>query len=155
MIDHPIRIAIIGARDASEKGLEFAYDVGRLLAEKEVITYTGGAGGIMEAASRGVKDAGGINVGILKSADLEMANDSVTIPVMTGMGDLRNGVIIRSVQGSIAVEGSYGTLSEIAYTLSYDKPVVGYHTWDIKGMVPVNTPEEAVNRILELISKDD
>jgi len=155
MADNSIRIAIIGARDASEKGLKFAYEVGRLLAEKNVVVYTGGADGIMEAASRGVKEAGGINVGILKSSDLEMANDSVTIPVMTGMGDLRNGVIIRSVQGSIAVEGSYGTLSEIAYTLSYGKPVVGYNTWDIKGLVPVDTPEEAVKRILELINEDD
>jgi uncharacterized protein (TIGR00725 family) len=149
------RIAIIGARNASEAGLKFAYEVGRLLAERNVVVYTGGADGIMEAASRGVSDAGGINVGILKSADLEMANDYVGIPVMTGMGDLRNGMIIRSVQGSIAVEGSYGTLSEIAYTLSYGKPVVGFKTWDIPGMILVETPEEAVQRILQLVSEDN
>ena len=145
------RIAIIGARDASEAGLNFAYHVGRILAEKGVIVYTGGAGGVMEAASRGVTEAGGIAVGILKENDGQQANPYVTIPIMTGMGDLRNGIIIRSVQGSIAVEGSYGTLSEIAYTLSYDKPVVGFASWDIPRLIPVKTPEEAVDTLLNLV----
>ena len=155
MSTSPIRVAIIGARDASEAGLKFAYETGALLAKQNVIVYTGGANGIMEAASKGVAEAGGVNVGILKSADLELANPYVGIPIMTGMGDLRNGIIIRSVHGSIAVEGSYGTLSEIAYTLSYDKPVVGFNTWDIPGLVPVNTPEDAVKTILALIRKDN
>lgn len=143
-----IRVAIIGARDASPEGLEFAYEVGKLLAERGVIVYTGGAYGIMEAASKGVHDGGGIAVGVLKENDLSGANEYVTIPIMTGMGDLRNGIIIRSVQAAIAVEGAYGTLSEIAYTIGDKKPVVGFKSWDIPGITSVTTPSEAVNSIL-------
>ena len=146
-----IRVAIIGARDASPDGLDFAFKVGKLLGEKGVIVYTGGAGGIMEAASRGVQAGGGIAVGVLKENDLSSANEYINIPIMTGMGDLRNGIIIRSVQGAIAVEGAYGTLSEIAYTLSDKKPVLGYRSWDITGLQTVETADEAVETLLELI----
>ncbi len=146
-----IRIAIIGAREASPEGLKFAYEVGKLLGEHGVIVYTGGASGIMEAASNGVQAGGGIAVGILKENDLDGANDYINIPVMTGMGDLRNGIIIRSVQGAIAVEGAYGTLSEIAYTLSDKKPVLAYKSWDIPGSINTETPSQAVDTILSII----
>lgn len=147
------RVAIIGARDTDEDALNFAFEVGKLLGEKGVIVYTGGAGGIMEAASKGVQAGNGVTVGILKENDLSSANDYISIPVMTGMGDLRNGIIIRSVHGSIAVDGAYGTLSEIAYTLSDKKPVVAYRSWDIPGVKQAETPEEAVDLILSLISE--
>lgn len=143
------RIAIIGARDASLEGLNFAYKVGRLLAEQGILVYTGGAGGVMEAASKGATEAGGTAVGILKESDDSAANKYLSIPVMTGMGDLRNGIIIRSVQGAIAVEGAYGTLSEIAYALCDNKPVVGYKSWDIPGLISVTTPEEALSILLD------
>ncbi len=145
------RVAIIGARDASPEGLEFAFQVGKLLGEQGVLVYTGGAGGIMNAACKGVQAGGGISVGILKENDLEGANEHIKVPIMTGMGDLRNGIIIRSVQGAIAVEGAYGTLSEIAYTLSDKKPVLGFRSWDIPGLKSVKSPEEAVETLLELI----
>lgn len=146
-----IRIAIIGARNASTEGLEFAYEFGKLLGQRGVIVYTGGAGGIMEAACKGVLAGGGVTVGILKGNDLSDTNDYVNIPIMTGMGDLRNGIIIRSVQGTIAIEGAYGTLSEIAYTLSDKKPMIGFQSWDIPGLQQVFSPEEAVETILDLI----
>jgi uncharacterized protein (TIGR00725 family) len=148
-----VRVALIGARDASPAGLDFAFQVGKLLGQKGVIVYTGGSGGIMEAASKGVQAGGGIAVGVLKENDLSSANDYINIPVMTGMGDLRNGIIIRSVQGAIAVEGAYGTLSQIAYTLSDQKPVLGYRSWDITGLKPVETASEAVETLLELIKE--
>ena len=146
-----VRIAIIGARDASPEGLEFAYKVGKLLGEVGALVYTGGSYGIMEAASRGVNEGGGLAIGILKESDLSCANDYLHVPIMTGMGDLRNGIIIRSVQGAIAVEGAYGTLSEIAYTLSDKKPVLGFRSWDIPGLQAVHTPQDAVDTLLELI----
>ncbi|NQV30354.1 MAG: TIGR00725 family protein [Candidatus Marinimicrobia bacterium] len=146
-----MRVAIIGARDASKEGLEFAYKVGRLLAEQGVITYTGGGAGIMEAVSKGVHECGGIAVGVLKDADGADANKYVNIPIMTGMGDLRNGILIRSVHGVIAIEGAYGTLTEIAYTLGYEKPILGYKSWDIPGIKSVNTPEAAVDTIIKMI----
>lgn len=150
-----LRVAIIGAREASTEGLEFAFEVGKLLGQRGVLVYTGGAGGIMDAASRGVQAGGGIAIGVLKGNELTDANEYVNIPVMTGMGDLRNGIIIRSVQGAIAVEGAYGTLSEIAYTLSDKKPVLGYQSWDIPGLKQVDSPEEAVETLLNLIEEQD
>jgi len=149
------RIALIGGREATSAGLKFAHTVGKLLAEAGAVLYTGGGPGIMEAASRGAHEAGGMVVGILKEEDGAKANAYVQIPVMTGMGDLRNGILIRSVDGAIAVEGAFGTLSEIAYALGYGKPVFGYHTWDIPGMKPVETPEEAVSKILKRIKSDN
>ena len=149
------RIAIIGARDASPDGIQFAFDTGKLLAERGAIVYTGGGAGIMEAASKGAKAGGGIVVGILKDSDGLDANDYIDVPIMTGMGDLRNGIIIRSVHAAIAVEGAFGTLSEIAYTLGYGKPVIGYSSWDIKELEAVNSPENAVKRIFELIGEKD
>ncbi len=149
------RIAIIGAREATPEGITFAYETGKLLAEKGVILYTGGGLGIMEAASKGARTADGIVVGILKGSDGTDANSYIDVPVMTGMGDLRNAIIIRSVHAAIAVEGAFGTLSEIAYTLGYGKPVVGYNSWDIKGLESVSTPEIAVKRIFDLLGKSD
>ena len=149
----PKRVAIIGGRVASPEGLEFAYETGKLLAENGVILYTGGGSGVMEAASRGAHEADGVVVAVLKEEDGFDANPYIQVPIMTGMGDLRNGIIIRSVHAAIAVEGAYGTLSEIAYTLGYGKPVIGYNSWDIKGIEAVGSPEFAVKRILELIEE--
>ncbi|MCF7822881.1 MAG: TIGR00725 family protein [Candidatus Marinimicrobia bacterium] len=143
-----LRVAIIGARDATQDGLSFAYELGKLLAEKGVLVYNGGGAGIMEAASKGVQAGNGICIGILKEDDLSVANEFINIPIMTGMGDLRNGIIIRSVHAAIAIEGAYGTLSEIAYTLGDKKPVFAYHSWDIPGANRVESPEEAVNSLL-------
>ena len=105
----------------------------------------------MEAVSRGVSEESGTVVGILPEADAGSGNEFLTIPVSTGAGSARNVIIANSVQGAIAIDGSYGTLSEIGHTLRMSKPVVGLGTWDIEGVVDVADPEAAVNRIMELI----
>lgn len=146
------RIAIIGGRVASPEGIQFAYETGKLLAERGAILYTGGGAGVMEAASRGAHEAGGVVVGVLKEEDASSANEYVQIPIMTGMGDLRNGVIIRSVDGAIAVEGAWGTLSEIAYTKGYGKPLIGFRSWNLPDVEAAADSNQAVNRIFELIN---
>ncbi|MFQ6607891.1 MAG: TIGR00725 family protein, partial [Fidelibacterota bacterium] len=78
-------------------------------------------------------------------------NDYLSVSVATGAGSARNTMIANSVQGAIAIDGSYGTLSEIGHTLRMGKPVVGLDTWDIEGVVAVESPEEAVIKIMELI----
>lgn len=148
-----LRVGVIGARAVSDEVYQKAYTVGKLLAEKNVILYTGGRGGVMEAASHGAHDAGGLVVGILMSTDPAEANGFVDVPVMTGMGDLRNGILVRSVDGLIAVDGAYGTLTEIAFTLNAAKPLIGLGSWNIKGMQHADTPENAVEQLITEITK--
>ena len=146
-----LRIAIYGGADCSAEVYEQAREIGRLLARRGVIIYCGGLNGVMEAVSRGVSEESGTVVGILPEADAGSGNEFLTIPVATGAGSARNVMIANSVQGAIAIDGSYGTLSEIGHTLRMGKPVVGLGTWDIEGVVDVADPEAAVNRIMELI----
>jgi len=137
-------IAVIGGRDCDESLYQQALEVGRLIAEKGTILVCGGRGGIMEAACKGATEAGGISVGILPGDDIRDANSWVTVPIATGVGLARNSIIARTASAAIAIGGEYGTLSEIAYCLQFRIPVFTLHSWDIKGVVAVDTPEEAV-----------
>ncbi|MFQ6674247.1 MAG: TIGR00725 family protein [Fidelibacterota bacterium] len=145
------RIAVYGGARCSEEIYKRSRTVGRLLAMEKVLVYCGGMTGVMEGVSHGVSEVNGTVVGILPESGCEGANRFVTVPVATGAGGARNVMIANSVQGAIAIDGEYGTLSEIAHTLRLGKPVVGLDTWSIEGVETVNTPEEAVTRILELV----
>ncbi len=101
----------------------------------------------MEAACRGAKRAGGVTLGILPGKDKKDANPYVDYPVLTAMSHARNAVIVRTADAVIAVGGRYGTLSEIGLALSIDRPVYGLKTWSIRGVSPVKTPKEALDRI--------
>jgi uncharacterized protein (TIGR00725 family) len=146
-------IGIIGAANTDAITLALAEEVGRLVAKKGAILVCGGLGGIMEAACRGAKSAGGRTVGILPQATKEMANQYVDVAIATGFGEGRNVIIARTADAVIAVAGEYGTLSELAYTLKMGKPVVGIKTWDIKGIVKAETPAAAVDTVFELLHK--
>lgn len=144
-------IAVIGGRDCTETQYQLARDVGRLIAESGAILVCGGRTGIMEAACRGAVEAGGITVGILPGDDNRDANEWVTIPIATGIGLARNAVIIRSASAAIAIGGSYGTLSEIAYCKQFGVPVFGIQSWDIEGIPRVESAEEAVRLALNAV----
>lgn len=146
-----IRIAVFGGSQCPEHIYEKARQVGRLLAQKGILVYCGGMTGVMEAVSRGVREGKGSVVGILPESDSESANPYVNIPVATGAGSARNAMIVNSVHGAIAIDGQYGTLSEIGHALRAGKPVVGLDTWEIVGVRAVSTPEQCVEKILELI----
>jgi uncharacterized protein (TIGR00725 family) len=147
------RIGIIGTGIADKEIYELAYKVGKLLAEKGAIIYTGGLGGVMEAASKGAFEAGGITVGILPGHKAEDANPYVKILILTDMGHARNIILIRSVEIVVAIAGEYGTLSEIAVALKMWKPVIGLKTWkNIPGVHYVNSAEEVLFKILEFLS---
>lgn len=100
----------------------------------------------MAAACQGAAEAGGTTVGILPGTDRAEANQWVTVAIPTGLGELRNGLIARTADVMIAVGGAYGTLSEIALALKIGIPVLGISSWDIDGVQPVATAEEAVAR---------
>lgn len=140
------RIGLIGGSRAGKKYLELAGEVGRLVAEKGGILVCGGMAGVMEAACRGAKEAGGLTVGIIPGARRAEANAFVDIAIATGMGYTRNSLVVMNSDVLIAVDGEYGTLSEIAYALINEKKVFGLGTWEIEGVVAVKHPKEAVAR---------
>jgi uncharacterized protein (TIGR00725 family) len=143
-------IAVIGAGSATPEQADAAEAVGRRLAEAGAVLVCGGLGGVMEAACRGAKAAGGTTVGILPGDDRRQANAHVDVALATGLGEGRNALIVRAVDALVAVGGEYGTLSEVALALKTGKPVVGVGSWDIEGVVRAQTPDEAVRRALEL-----
>jgi len=141
----PAYIAVVGPGDsATAAALATAEQVGALLAQAGAVLVCGGLGGVMEAACRGASEAGGTTLGILPGSDRAAANRWVTIVVATGLGELRNGLVVRSADAVIAAAGEYGTLSEIALALKAGKPVLGLGTWDIRGVREAADPAEAV-----------
>lgn len=144
-------IGIIGAGAADVQVMSVAELMGRLLAERGFTLVCGGLGGVMEAAAKGAKMAGGTTVGILPQADDSQVNPYIDIAIPTGFGEGRNVFIIRSAELLIAIAGEYGTLSEIAFALKSGKNVIGLGTWDIPGIIKVETPEEAVDMVITLL----
>jgi len=147
-------IAVIGGAEASEKHLKIAEQVGRLIAERNAILVTGGMGGVMSAASKGAKEANGLVIGILPTANKESANPYVDIPIVTGLNQARNFIIARTCDCAIAVNGRFGTLSEIAYCLMYDIPVIGIDTWQIDAPIAVaETAQQAVDLAFKAVEE--
>jgi uncharacterized protein (TIGR00725 family) len=141
-------VAVIGASQATDADTADAEVVGRLLAQAGAIVVCGGRGGVMAAASRGAASAGGTVIGMLPGDGREDANEWVTVAIPTGIGELRNGLIVRTADAMVAVGGSYGTLSEIALGLQAGLKVYGLHTWEIEGIEPAGSPREAVDSAL-------
>ena len=154
-------VAVVGPGDATEGEAAAAHAAGAELARRGAVVVCGGRGGVMEAASRGAREAGGTVLGILPGPDRDEANDHVSVAVATGMGELRNGLIVRTADAVIAIGGAYGTLSEIALALKIGRPVVGLSTWDLarggerdEGVVACEDAVAAVERALSLIRDD-
>ncbi len=145
----PAYIAVLGPGETVDRAvLDAAAAVGAGLARRGAVVVCGGRGGAMEAVCRGAVEAGGTTLGILPGDDRSIANSWVSVAVATGMGELRNGLVVRAADAVIAVAGAYGTLSEIALALQAGKRVVGLGTWDIPGVVAATDPEEAVELAL-------
>jgi uncharacterized protein (TIGR00725 family) len=145
-----IQISVIGNAAAGPVLADAAFEVGRRAAERGWVIVTGGMGGVMEAAGRGAKEAGGTVVGILPTYDASASNKYVDIIIPTGLGHARNALVVAAASGVVAVGGRYGTLSEIGLALKLGKPVVGIDTWPgIEGVRPV---PDAAGAIAELAS---
>jgi uncharacterized protein (TIGR00725 family) len=151
-------VAVIGAGTCSGSVAQRAEEVGRLLALRGASLVCGGLGGVMEAACRGAQAAGGLTIGILPGRRRSDANPYVTVPVVTGMGEARNVIVVSSGQAVIAISGGYGTLSEVGHALKLGIPVVGLGSWEIgperaagiPGMTPAKDPADAVDKALML-----
>ena len=136
-------MAVVGPGDAGADLTATAERAGRALAAAGAVVVTGGLTGVMEAACRGAREAGGTTLGILPGFDRADANPHVDVAVTTGMGEARNALVVRAADALIAVGGGYGTLSEIALALKGGKRVVGIGSWEIDGVVPAASAEEA------------
>ena len=124
-------VAVVGAGTASPAEVAAAEEVGALLARASAVVVCGGLSGVMEAACRGARREGGLTVGILPGADRAAANPHVAVAIATGLGELRNGLVVRASDAVIAVGGEFGTLSEIAFALKLGKRVVGIASWEL------------------------
>jgi uncharacterized protein (TIGR00725 family) len=156
-------IAVIGSGEANEEEARLAEAVGGAIGRAGAVLVCGGLGGVMEAACKGAKAAGGTTLGIVPGSDRNTANEFVDVVVATGIGESRNAIIVATADALIAVGGEYGTLSEIALALRAGKPVVGLATWglvrpaikpfkDRSGIVEATDPDDAVGTALGLIS---
>ncbi len=153
-------IAVIGNSSCSPEEAKLAESVGELLAQRGATVICGGLGGVMEAACRGAKSQGGLTVGILPGQDSSAANPWVDIPVVTGIGEARNIAVVKSARAVIAVGGSYGTLSEIAYALKGNIPVIGLNTWSLSrdgqdddSIIKAGSAEDAVDKAVSLAKR--
>ncbi|MEZ4484795.1 MAG: TIGR00725 family protein [Syntrophotaleaceae bacterium] len=147
-------IGVIGSGQVAEAGYAVALEVGRRIGTAGAVLVCGGLGGVMEAACRGCVEAGGETLGILPGGEAAMANPFVTLAVPTNMGHARNVIIAHTAHALIAVEGEYGTLSEIAVALKLGRPVVALNSWPgIEGVHEVDSVEEAVALALRLAGR--
>ena len=156
-------IAVIGGNDPSQDALPAAEAVGLEIASRGHTLICGGRGGVMEAACKGAREAGGHTIGVLPGPDSSGANEYVGFPIVTNMGFARNAIIALTADALIAIDGSYGTLSEIAMALGYGKPVIGLDTWHItpgsgvedERIVRAESPAQAVERAIAAARGDE
>ena len=164
------QILVIGnnTNGCTPKHKKIAYEVGEKIAKSNSVLITGGLGGVMQAASHGAHDANGLTIGIIPQDDATLANEFCDIVIPTGMGLTRDFLNALSADGIIIVGGGSGTLSEVCAAYMYKKPMVAIrniggsveqyidgfldHRKNIK-IIGVDTPADAVQTILELISK--
>lgn len=161
-MDKLLLISVIGGAKPSYEDAELAEVVGQELAKRGVVVVCGGLKGVMEAVCRGAKSEGGTTIGILPGNDPQDANAYVDYAICTGIGYARNLVVVKSGRAVIAVDGAYGTLSEIGHALGEGIPVVGLRTWGLtrKGeadgsIISAKDPVDAVEKALKAVHRRD
>ena len=149
-------ISVIGGGQPTAEAEALAEEVGRELARRGATVVCGGLGGVMAAVCRGAKEVGGSTIGILPGRDPSIANEWVDIPICTEMGYARNVIVVYTSRAVIAVDGAYGTLSEIGHALGVGIPVIGLNTWSLSrdgtqddGIIVASDPVDAVNKALK------
>ena len=149
-------ISVIGANEATPEVAALAEQVGAELGRRCIVLVCGGLGGVMEAACKGAKEAGGTTIGILPGKAVEDANRFVDIPIVTAMGYSRNVIVVHTGRAVIAVGGAFGTLSEIGHALGDGIPVIGLNSWELSingdgtpvdgAIIPAYNPVDAVEK---------
>jgi len=142
-------VGVIGGSKVPKDIYELAFKMGKLIGERNYVLITGGLSGVMEAASKGAKERGGLVIGILPGNSRFTANKWVDVPIITGMNHARNVIIAQSADILIAIDGSVGTQSEISFGLIYKKKIIGIKCSTPLPFEKVNTPEEAIEKVDE------
>lgn len=147
-------VGVMGGAVASDSAIANAYEVGRLIAERDWVLLNGGRdAGVMAASAMGASEAGGLVVGVLPGETAASATPHVDIAIPTGMGDARNVINVLASHVVIALPGGAGTISEIALALKSGRPVIAldfalgtaFDAYYAKGLlIDASTPEEAV-----------
>lgn len=139
-----MRVSVVGGGTSTTETESVAERVGRRIAERGHTLVCGGRTGVMEAACRGASDRSGRTIGILPGTNTAEANPYVDVPIATGIGEARNVMVALNGDGVVAIDGRYGTLSEIAHALNAGRPVAGLGTHRVDGLKMVETAEEAI-----------
>ena len=155
MNQRPMLITVIGGSAAAPPALEDAYQVGLELARRGAVVICGGLTGVMEAVCKGAKDGGGTTIGILPGHIPDDANSYVDYPIATGMGYMRNAIVAKAGRAVIAIDGAYGTLSEIGHALGEGATVIGLNTWHMSvdgvedtAIIRADSPVDAVDKAI-------
>jgi uncharacterized protein (TIGR00725 family) len=151
-----VHVAVVGGDAAADDdACAAAFEVGRQLARRGCVLVCGGLGGVMEAACRGAAGEGGLTVGLLPGSDRTEGNPHLSVAIATGMGEMRNALVVRAADVVIAIGGGHGTLSEIAFALKTGRAVIGLGTWDLAragapdgGVIDCEDPAGAVESAL-------
>lgn len=154
-------VSVIGAGTCDAATRTAAEEVGKLLAESGTVVITGGMTGVMEAACKGAKSAGGVTLGILPGLDRSAGNPYLDFSICTGIGHARNLAVAASGDAVIAVGGEFGTLSEIGLSLKTGKRVISLGSWEVSRrdskpseVISAASPAEAVQLALSTFKSD-
>ena len=150
-----MRVSVIGGGSVPDETASVAREAGRAIAERGHTVVCGGLGGVMAAACRGAKAAGGDTIGILPGEDRDAANPHVDVAVATGMGHARNALVVLNGDAVVAVDGGPGTLSEMGFAAVYDRPAAAIDAHDVPGFAAVATPEAAVDHVEREASRSE
>lgn len=148
-------IAVIGPGEATPSQLDDARAAAGRLAGAGHVIVTGGLGGVMQAAAEGAQAVGGVAVGLLPGQDRSVGSPAHTVLVPTGLGELRNGLVVRTADVVLAIGGSWGTLSEVALAVRTGVPVVGLRSWELPDAPQLHRVDDvdvAVERVVGLLA---
>lgn len=146
-------VAIVGGSEATSEELAAAREAGRWLASQGVVVVTGGLGGVMAAASEGAQSQGGTSIGLLPGDSRDDGNQHLTLSLPTGLGEMRNGLVVRSADVVLSIGGSWGTLCEIALAAKTNVPVIMLNGWELptSGVTRVDTLVAALDSVRVLL----
>jgi uncharacterized protein (TIGR00725 family) len=151
MKNQKITISVIGGHDIDREVESLAHETGSMVARVGAVLVCGGLGGVMEAVSRGAKEAGGLTIGLLPGKDKADANPHIDIALPSSFGYARNAMVACSADIIIALPGSEGTSSEISYGIVYKRPIIDLGGWDRPGTIKVKDVKGAEEKVRELI----